>query len=138
MRPLFLLFRALLLRRHAVDVAGEHRALLHVVNAQEASLDTLQSDGETAVRRHAVLEGIEVETEVVGIHTALQHLLAIVRLLVDTLPAGGNLQSAHQQVETQRQCGAFGVVHRVESTMLTGEMGYKHKVRTKLLRLRTA
>ena len=42
------------LRSHTIDVAGEHRALLDVGDAEEASGDALQADGEAAVRGHAV------------------------------------------------------------------------------------
>ena len=45
-----------LLWRYAVDVAGEHGAflLIRYSDAEEAGGDTLQADGEAAVRRHAV------------------------------------------------------------------------------------
>ena len=52
-RPFF--FSVLLpLRSHAVDVTREHRAFLDVGDAEEAGGDTLQADGEAAVRGHAV------------------------------------------------------------------------------------
>ena len=45
-----------LLRSDAVDVAGEHRAFLHIrySDAEEAGGDALEADGEAAVRGHAV------------------------------------------------------------------------------------
>ena len=47
-----------LLGCYAVDVAWEHGAFLDVGDAEEAGGDTLQADGEAAVRGHAVAEGI--------------------------------------------------------------------------------
>ena len=41
-------------RRDSVDIAWEHRAFLDVGDAEEAGRDTLEVDGEAAVRRHAV------------------------------------------------------------------------------------
>ena len=67
-----------LLRCYAVDVSREHRAFFDVGDAEEASRDTLETDGEAAMRRHAVLEGIEVEMESIRIHATTEHLLAIV------------------------------------------------------------
>ena len=39
---------------YAVDVAGEHRAFLDIGDAEEASGDALEADGEATVRGHAV------------------------------------------------------------------------------------
>ena len=66
------------LRSDAVDVAGEHGAFLDVGDAEEASRDTLEADGEAAVRRHAVAEGLLSEPESIRIHTTTDHLLAVV------------------------------------------------------------
>ena len=82
------------------------------------------------MRRHAVLERVEVEAEVIRVHTAFDHLVAILLLLVDTLTAGGDLQAAHQQVETQRERRVFRIIHSIERTVLAREVGYEHKVRT--------
>ena len=116
------------LRRDAVDVAGEHGALLDVGDTEETSGDTLESDGEATVRRHAVFEGIEVEMECIGVHAATEHLLAIVRLLMDTLATGGDLQTTHEEVEAESQRRILGVIHGVESTVLGGEMGDEDEV----------
>ena len=43
-----------LLGCYAVNVAGEHGAFLDVGDAEEAGSDTLEADGEAAVRGHAV------------------------------------------------------------------------------------
>ena len=42
------------LRCYSVNVPREHRAFLDVGNTEEASRDTLEADGEAAVRGHAV------------------------------------------------------------------------------------
>ena len=68
----------LLLRSHTVDVSREHRTFLHIRYTQEASSDALEADGEAAVRRHAVLERIEIEMERIGVHATTEHLLAVV------------------------------------------------------------
>ena len=49
-------YRACPSRSHSVDVTWEHGAFLHICysDAEEAGGDTLQADGETAVRGHAV------------------------------------------------------------------------------------
>ena len=67
-----------LLRCYAVDVSREHRAFFDVGDAEEAGGDALEADGEAAVRRHAVAEGVEVEMESIRIHATTEHLLAIV------------------------------------------------------------
>ena len=74
-----------LLRCYAVDVSREHGTFFDVRDAQETSRDTLQTDSETSVRGHAVLEGIEVEMERIGVHAATDHLLSIVGFFMDTL-----------------------------------------------------
>ena len=106
------------LGRDAVDVAGEHGAFLDVRDAEEASRDTLKADGEAAVRRHAVAEGIEVEMERIGVHATTEHLLAVVGFFMDTLSAGGDLEASHEEVKTECQTRVLGVVHRIESTVL--------------------
>ena len=48
--------RLFLSRRDSVDIAWEHGAFLHIrySDAEEAGSDTLEADGEAAVRGHAV------------------------------------------------------------------------------------
>ena len=46
--------RSLILRCYTVDIPWEHRTLFDVRDAEEAGGDTLQADGEAAVRGHAV------------------------------------------------------------------------------------
>ena len=82
---IFLVFSLSVLGSDAVDVAGEHRAFFDVGDAEEASRDTLESDGEAAVRRHAVAESIEVETESIRVHATTEHLLAVIGFFMDTL-----------------------------------------------------
>ena len=67
----------LILRSNPVDISREHRAFLDVGDAEEASGDALQADGEAAVRGHAVAEGVEVETESIRVHATTEHLLAV-------------------------------------------------------------
>ena len=116
------------LGRDAVDVAGEHGAFLDVGDAEEASRDTLEADGEAAVRRHAVAESIEVETESIRVHATTDHLLAVVSFLMDTLSARGDLQATHEEVEAECQTRVIGVVHRIESAVLGREMGHEDEV----------
>ena len=78
---IFLVFFLSVLGSDAVDVAGEHGAFLDVSDAEEAGGDALEADGEAAMRRHAVAESIEVETESIRIHATTEHLLAVVRFL---------------------------------------------------------
>ena len=130
---IFLVFFLSVLGSDAVDVAGEHGAFLDIGDAEEASRDTLKADGEAAVRGHAVAEGVEVEMESIRVHATTEHLLAVVSFLMDTLSAGGDLQTTHKQVETERQRWVLRIVHRIESTMLGREMGDEHKVRTVFL-----
>ena len=98
---IFLVFFLSVLGSDAVDVAGEHGAFLDIGDAEEASRDTLKADGEAAVRGHAVAEGIEVETEGIRVHATTNHLLTILLLLMDTLTAGGDFETTHEQVEAQ-------------------------------------
>ena len=42
------------LRCYPIDISREHGAFLDVGDAEEAGGDTLEADGEAAVRRHAV------------------------------------------------------------------------------------
>ena len=46
--------RSQFLRSNPVDISREHRAFLDVGDAEEASGDALETDGEAAVRGHAV------------------------------------------------------------------------------------
>ena len=103
---------------YAVDIAREHRTLLYISDSQEASGDALQSDCETSMRRHAVLEGIEVEMEGIRIHSSTEHFLAVVGLFMDTLTAGSDLQTAHEQVKAQCEIRVLRVIHRIERTVL--------------------
>ena len=66
------------LRSHTIDISWEHGAFLDVGDAEEAGRDALETDGEAAVRGHAVAEGVEVETESIRVHATTDHLLAIV------------------------------------------------------------
>ena len=52
--PFFIAKRDSPLRCHSINISREHRAFLDVGDAEEAGSDTLQADGEAAVRRHAV------------------------------------------------------------------------------------
>ena len=48
------------LRCHSIDVSREHGAFLDVGDAEEAGGDTLQADGEAAVRGHAVFPALPI------------------------------------------------------------------------------
>ena len=52
--PLFIAKRDSPLRCHSINISREHRTFFDVGDAEEASGDTLQADGEAAVRGHAV------------------------------------------------------------------------------------
>ncbi len=110
--------RSQFLRSDAVNVSRKHRTFLDVGDAEEASGDALEADGEAAVRGHAVAEGVEVEVERIRIHATTEHLLAVVRFFMDTLSAGGDLKASHEEVEAQGETRVLGVVHRIESTVL--------------------
>ncbi len=86
-------------------------------------------------KKHAVIRSrpMAKPMERIGVHATAQHLLAIVRLFMHTLAAGGDLQAAHEEVEAECQRRILGVVHGVESTVLGREMGDEHKVRTVFL-----
>ena len=71
--------------------------------------------------------------ERIGVHATTDHLLAVVGFLMDTLAAGGDLETPHEEVEAERQRRVLGVVHRVESAVLGGEMGDEDEVRTVFL-----
>ena len=66
------------LRRYSVNVPREHGAFLDVGDAEEASRDALEADGEAAVRGHAVAEGLLYDVESIRIHATTEHLLAVV------------------------------------------------------------
>ena len=48
----------IILRSNPVDVSREHGAFFDVGDAEEAGSDALETDGEAAVRGHAVAEGV--------------------------------------------------------------------------------
>ncbi len=68
----------LILRSNPVDVSWEHGAFFDVGDAEEARRDALQTDGEAAMRGHAVAEGLLSESESIRIHATTEHLLAVV------------------------------------------------------------
>jgi len=68
----------LILRSNPVDISWEHRAFFDVGDAEEASGDALEADGEAAVRGHAVAEGLLSESESIRIHATTEHLHAVV------------------------------------------------------------
>ena len=113
---------------HAVDVAREHGTFFDVGDAKEAGRDALQADSEASVRGHAVLERIEIEMERIGVHATTDHLLTIVGFFMDTLSAGSDLEASHKEVEAECQTRVLGVVHRVESTVLGGEVGDEDEI----------
>ena len=120
--------RSLILWCNPVDISREHGAFFDVGDAEEAGGDALEADGEAAVRGHAVAEGVEVEMERVGVHATTEHLLAVVGFFMDTLSAGGDLQTTHEEVERESQRRVLGVVHRIESTVLAREMGNEDEI----------
>ena len=113
--PTYASMQESLLGSHAVDVTREHGAFLDVGDAEEASRDTLETDGEAAVRGHAVAEGVEVETESIRGHATTEHLLAVVGFFMDTLsaPLSGNhilslaIRTCNKRIRAQKNCISY-------------------------------
>ena len=126
-------FATALLRLQTVHIAREHGCLADVVQAEQLHGQTLEADAQTAVRRHAVLVQHGEGLEQLGVHLACCELVHLLLIIVDTLAAGGDLQTAEQQVEGQRELRVVLVVHRVERTLCGREVGYEYEFRAVLL-----
>ena len=97
----------LILRSNPVDVSWEHGAFLDIGDAEEASGDALEADGEAAVRRHAVAEGLLSETERIRIHATTEHLLAVVGCSVRPSASALSPLSAPRSVPPARRRRAY-------------------------------
>ena len=89
------------LRTEPIQVAREQRDLADVGGAGEAGDPAFESDGEAAVRRHAVAERLEVageRREVVAVERG-----DVVVVAVQPLAAGDELEASEQQVEAVRR-----------------------------------
>ena len=88
--------RESLLRLESVHITREHGCLADVVQAEQLHGQTLEADAQTAVRRHTVLVQHGEGLEQLGVHLACCKLVHLLLIIVDTLAAGGDLQTAER------------------------------------------
>ena len=72
--------------------------------------------------------GFQIVFEVLRIQTLCVHLVQLFLIIVDTLTAAGNFQTAEQQVELVCQTRIFSGVHCIERRLRGREMRNKDKV----------
>src|SRR4051812_29555770 len=84
--------RACELRRQAVDVAREQGRLADVRGVHESRHPALQPQRAAAVRRHPVAEGVQVAPERLLGEPALGQGRLVLRVAVEPLAAGHQLQ----------------------------------------------
>ena len=99
------------------EVAREQRRLADVRRLDQPRHPALQPDREAAVRRHAVLERLQVALERRRAHAALAQRRQVVGVAVQPLPARDQLQPAEQQVEAARVPRPRRVGVRVEGAL---------------------
>ena len=68
-----------------------------------------------------------------SVHLAGLQLVHLLLIIVNTLTAGGDLQTAEQQVERQRQLRVLRIILRVERTLCGREVGYEYEIGIVLL-----
>ena len=78
---------------------------------------TLQTDAQTAVRRSTVFVQQQEGLKQGRIHAAVLELLELRLVVVDALTAGGDFQTAEQQVKAERNRRIFRVIHGVKRTL---------------------
>ena len=111
------------LRLESIHITREHRSLADVVQPQQLHGQSLQTNAQTAVRRHTVLVQHGEGLKQLGVHLAGRQLVHLLLIIVDTLTAGGDLQAAEQQVERQRQLRILRIVLCIERTLCGREVG---------------
>jgi hypothetical protein len=79
--------------------------------------EPLETEREAAVRRHSVAERVEVRGERRLVESSLGERRLVVRVNVQTLAAGDDLEPAVEQVEAARPLRPVGVRVRVERTL---------------------
>src|SRR5689334_571366 len=82
--------------------------------------------------RHTVLEGLEVERELLWVHTALLDACHHLVVVVDALRTAVYLKTAEQQVKAARF--SFRVAHRIEGAGFRRELSDEDKVAIVLLK----
>lgn len=117
----------------AVDVAGEHGRVAHVLEAEQVHRDALKPEAQTAVRGHAVFVRHEIPLEIVRIHAARAHLGDLFVVVVDALTTRRDLDAAEQKVEAERVFRIFRIVHRIERTLFGRIMGDEQEIAAELL-----
>src|SRR4051794_30633818 len=86
-------------RLQAVQVAREESHLADVLGTCQPPDPPFQTDGEPAMRRHAVGEGVEVAGEDRGVGPRARHRRGVVGGSVQALPSRRQLEPAEEQVE---------------------------------------
>ena len=85
------------------------------------------------MRRHTILVQHGEGLKQLSVHLAGRQLVHLLLIIVDTLTAGGDLQTAEQQVERQRQLRVLRIILRVERTLCGREVGYEYEIGIVLL-----
>src|SRR4051794_2435991 len=97
-----------------VPVTREERRLADVRRADRLCDEPLEPEGEAAVRRHAVTEGIEIRGEGLRVHATRSERRDVVLVAMQALAARHDLEAAVQQVEAARPLRPFRVLVCVE------------------------
>src|SRR5205085_10574619 len=106
--------------------------LADVLRADEARDPALQPDREAAVRRHPVLERLQVAVERRGILPGCGERSEVLLVAMQPLSACRQLEPAEDQVEAVRELRTTRIRMRVEGTLRQRETGDEHEVRAVL------
>ena len=85
-----------------MQVAREQRGVPDVVGLDQPRGPAFQPDGKTAVRRHAVAESIQAELVWLGRFAPIGERALVVRVLLQPLAPGDQLQATEDQIEGVR------------------------------------
>ena len=118
------MLRALWLQ--AVSVAWKCRRFADVFQSEELFDHALHTQTEAAMRRQAVFVHGQVVFKVSRIHMALFHFGNLLFIIMDTLSAGGDLQSMQKQIIAKRIARILRIIHRVKRPFDRRIMGHKH------------
>jgi hypothetical protein len=117
-------------RNQPRHVSRKRRDGANIRCSNQLSNPALQTDGEPAVRRNPVPEGVHVRREPSGRLAAFRQGTHVVLLMVQPLAAGHDLHPAEEQVEPSGEARAIGIRMRVEGPLPHGIAGDDQELRS--------